>query len=266
MNNVLPLPDAQPRGQADFKAIQYRFAAHLRDPANQPAPADVPEHRLAVYRELLYNNIEDFISNGFPVLRAVTPDPAWHQLVRDFFARHRATTPYFREIPAEFLAYLDARPAVPNQPPWLLELAHYEWIELDLATSVAEPIAEGLDPTTDLLGHTPVTTPLLRTLSYDYPVHRIAPDQLPEQPEQCCLVAYRNRAGTIGFVEANPVTLHLLRLIEQGWPDSGRALLERIAADLQHPNPGAVVAGGQQILQDLYDRDILLGSRPITRR
>lgn len=260
MNNVSPLPEASPR----FKDIQYRFAAHLRDPANQSAPEGIPDRRLAVYRELLYNNIEGFISSGFPVLREITADEPWHAMVRDFYAHHSARSPYFKEIPAEFLSYLENRPQSASQPPWLLELAHYEWVELDLDISTAEADAEDLDSDGDLLAETPVPTPLLRTLSYDYPVHQIAPGQIPEQPQSCFLAAYRNRAGEVGFIEANPVTLHLLRLLEQGWSASGQALLEHIAAELQHPNPQAVVDGGLQILRDLANRDIILGTRRLT--
>ena len=258
MNPVAHLAEAQPR----FKTLQYAFAAHLRDPEHQPAPDDVPERRAAVYRELLYNNIEGFISQGFPVLREITSDDDWHAMVRDFFARHSAQTPYFKEIPKEFLSYLEHGRKQFSDPPYLLELAHYEWIELDLEISEAEPDFDRIDCDGDLLADRPVLTPLLHTLSYDYPVHRIGPAFIPDQPEQCFLAAWRRADDNgIHFIELNPVTLRLLQLLEQGWPDSGLALLQHIAAELQHPTPQAVIEGGHQILLDLHSREIILGTQ-----
>lgn len=257
MNPVSPLAETQPH----FKALQYAFAAHLRDPEHRPAPDDIPERRAAVYRDLLYNNIEGFISGGFPVLRELTSDDDWHAMVRDFFAHHSARTPYFKDIPKEFLSYLEQGRGQFSDPAYLLELAHYEWIELDLEISDAEPDFDTIDRNGDLLAGCPVLTPLLRTLSYDYPVHRIGPGFTPDQPEQCFLAAWRRPDDDIGFIELKPITLRLLLLLEQGWRDSGLALLRHIAAELQHPDPQIVIDGGQQVLRDLYTRGIILGTQ-----
>ena len=42
----------------DFRQVQREFAAHLRDPANNPAPGNIEERRLAIYRELFFNNVK----------------------------------------------------------------------------------------------------------------------------------------------------------------------------------------------------------------
>ena len=92
--------------KAGFIEHQYRFAAHIRDPANNPAPEDVEDRRMAVYRDLFYNNVEGFLSGTFPVLRKLMDDTDWHAMARDFFATHRCHSPLFLEIPREFLNYL----------------------------------------------------------------------------------------------------------------------------------------------------------------
>ena len=116
---------------------QMLMARYLRDPQGQPAPEGVEERRLKIYRDLVYNNVEGFISGGFPVLRSLYRDEDWHQLVREFIDQHRCHTPYFLEISQEFLKFLMQRDeSGPNDPPFLLELAHYEWVEL--ALDVAE--------------------------------------------------------------------------------------------------------------------------------
>jgi len=259
MNPVSPLAETLPR----FKRDQYALAAHLRDPAHQPAPAGIEDRRLAVYRELLFNNIEGFISDGFPVLRAITADQAWTAMVRDFFANHSAKTPYFKDITREFVEYLANRRNNPSDPPFMLELAHYERAEVDLQISTAHPHRDGLIIDGDLLQQCPALSPLVMPLSYQYPVHEIGPDFIPAEPRQCYLVVYRNCDNEVGFLEVNAVTLRLLQLLEQGWTDSGHALLLQIADEMNHPDPAAVVAGGRQILATLADRDIILGSLPL---
>jgi len=121
----------------DFISRQYAFAAHIRDPHNNPAPAGIEDRRLGIYRELFFNNVEGFLSSSFPVLKQLYTEQDWLALARDFFAGHHCHSPLFLEIPREFLAYLDnERGQRDTDPPFLRELAHYEWVEL--ALSVAE--------------------------------------------------------------------------------------------------------------------------------
>ncbi|MCG8671389.1 MAG: DNA-binding domain-containing protein, partial [Pseudomonadales bacterium] len=90
-----------------FQQAQYNFAAHIRNPEKNPAPKEIEDRRMGIYRDLFYKNIESFIANGFPVLRKITGDDEWHAMVRDFIDRHQSQSPYFVEIAQEFLKYLD---------------------------------------------------------------------------------------------------------------------------------------------------------------
>lgn len=246
-----------------FMQRQYEFAARIRDPQHAPAPVDVSTKRMAAYEELFYNNIHECLSNAFPVLRKIHDDEAWHALLRDYFATHRSRTPLFHEMPREFLFYLQEEHDAHNGDyPFMLELAHYEWVELELLTAeetLPVAIARG-----DLLIGSPVLSPLTRLMSYHYPVHRIAPDNIPEQPSEPPnhLLAYRDRSDRIGFMELNPATARLVQLIDEQPQLSGRELLKQIASELNHPNPQTVIEGGRDILDELKQRDIILGTQP----
>ena len=163
----------------------------------------------------------------------------------------------------EFLGYLDKeRGENPDDPPFLRELAQYEWVDLELAVSLQELTPELADPNGDLLADTPVVSPLAWTLSYEFPVHRIAPEFQPQAPgtQPTLLIVYRNRLDDVKFMEINAITARLMQLLGEE-PASGRALLERIAQELRHPDPKAVVGEGASILQLLRERDIVLGTR-----
>ena len=247
-----------------FQQLQYRFAAHLRDPERNPAPAGIEDRRLQIYRELFYNNIEDFLANAFPVLRRISADDVWHARVRDFYARHQCHDPIFHRVAAEFLKFLDeGRGEHPDDPPFLRELCHYEWVELALSVSEVELTPELADPNGDLLAGRPLVSPLAWTLSYEWPVHRIGPDAIPQSPgeQPTYLIVNRNRQDQVRFMEINAVTARLMQLLEEDAESSGAELMTRIARELNHPQPGAVVEAGAEILRDLRERDILLGAR-----
>jgi hypothetical protein len=250
--------------QAAFIRQQYAFAAHIRDPQANPCPGDVEDRRMAIYRELFYNNVEGFLAGGFPVLRDITPDQPWHAMVRDFLAHHRSQTPLFPEFGQEFLSYLEhERGAVEGDPPFLLELAHYEWVESALLMSDADLGAPAADPNGDIYFARPILSPLCWSLSYRFPVHRISQEFQPQEPgEQAThLVVYRNRQDQVEFLEINPVTQRLLQLLKENPESTGQDAVTRIADEMQHPQPEVVLQAGRQLLEDLRSRNILTGAR-----
>lgn len=250
---------------SDFRAIQYEFAAHIRDPDNNPAPAGIEDRRLAIYRDLLYRNVEGFMANSFPVLRSIIDDPQWHAMIRRYFALHHARTPLFPKLPQEFLHYL-ADESTPDQgPPFLQELAHYEWLELEASLDKREIDDQPIDENVDCLEGCPVLNPIARVRAYQFPVHRISPTFQPlETPDEATyLVVYRDRKDEVGFMQLNAITARLVDLILQDTGKSGLSLLEQIATELHHPDPAVVIAGGKEIFDELIERDVLLGARKI---
>jgi hypothetical protein len=247
--------------------LQKQFAAHIRSPSDKPAPADVEERRMDVYRKLFFNNLRSLLSWNFPVLRKLHSDEDWSNLVRAFYVEHRARTPLFPELPREFLQYLqDQRQHRPGDPPFLLELAHYEWVEMALSLDERELAEVPADPAGDLLTGVPVLSPLAWPLSYQYPVHRIGPSFQPEEPpaEATHLLVYRRRDDQVKFMQLNPVSALLLQLLQENEEHTGQHLLNGIVQQLAHPKPEVVIEGGTRLLADLLARDVLLGTRPQT--
>ena len=139
-----------------FKDKQYAFAAHIRDPENVAAPEGIESRRMAIYRKLFFNNLYNLLGTFFPVLRKIHSDAQWRRFVRGFMQHHQAQTPYFLQIPEEFLAYLQNEfESAEDDFPFLLELAHYEYAELALAVSEDETDLTGVDPNGDLLARVP---------------------------------------------------------------------------------------------------------------
>jgi len=249
----------------DFRDTQMAFAAHIRDPKNAPKPDGIEDRRMAIYRDLFFNNLKSLLSNMFPVLKKLHSDEAWSRMIRRFMVVHRAKTPYFLQLPQEFLAFLqNGYEMTDDDFPFLLELAHYEYAELALSVSEAENELGDVDPDGDLLQQAPVKSELAWTLAYQYPVHRISTDFQPEQPGELptYLAVYRDNDDKVGFLELNPVTAGLLDAIENNeQAETGEALLRGLAAQANYPDVEAFVQHGAAALQEMRQLDILTGAR-----
>ncbi len=245
----------------EFQRYQRAFTAHIRDPKTNPRPAGVEARRMNIYNELLYNNVEGFLLACFPVLRKVLGVRKWAKLVRGFFSTHRSHTPYFRQIPDEFVQFLQNEWRPPEgYPPYLLALAHYEWIELVLSVSNRSVDCD-INAAGNLLDGMPVLNPVLANLHYDWPVHRIAPRR-KVRPAETYLLVFRDDHDRVKFTEINAFTARLLTLLEPGTLN-GRAALEQIAMESRHPDPVLILQAGGALLEDLRARGAILGTRQI---
>ncbi len=219
---------------------------------------------MGIYRELFFNNISGFLSSNFPVLRTLYEQDEWINLCREFFRDYRCHTPLFPELPREFLQYLqDHRQDHEGDPPFMLELAHYEWIELALSLDEAEFDVNDVNPNGDLLSSIPVLSPLAWPLSYQYPVHRIRVDFQPDTPPEKAthLLVWRKQDYTIKFMELNEISLLLIQKMKEEPACSGLELLTDIAGIINHPKPEVVVEGGKILLDELKEKQIILGTR-----
>ncbi len=252
-------------GDASFRDKQYAFAAHIRDPANVPAPEGIEERRMAVYRGLFFNNLFSLLGTFFPVLRKIHEDADWRRFIRGFMRNHQAQTPYFLQLPEEFLGYLQNEfEPTDDDYPFLVELAHYEYAELALSISEEENDLSVVDADGDLLAGTPVKSALAWSYAYRFPVHRISPDFRPREPgpEPVYLALYRNRDDEVRFLELNAVTAALLEAIENNDEQhSGEALLRALAERINYPDADALVTHGAAALREMRELDILTGTR-----
>ncbi len=248
-----------------FQDKQYAFAAHIRDPDHAVAPGDIEDRRMAIYRELFFNNLSSLLGTFFPVLRKILSDGEWRSTIREFMKIHRAKTPYFLQLPEEFLAFLQNEyRGLDEAHPYTTELAHYEYAELALRVSPDENDLTGVDPDGDLLQETPVKSILAWAFAYHYPVHRISADFSPaaalEQPVY--LAVYRRDDDKVRFLELNAISAALLDAVENNSAGlNGDTLLRQLAAKIQYPDVEALIKHGADTLKEMRQLQILIGTQ-----
>jgi len=244
-----------------FQRYQLAFTARLRDPHNQPPIAGVPAERMAVYEEVVFNNLFESVSACFPVAQKVLGKRKWLKLVQAFLREYSANSPLFRKIPEQFLQFLETADSDLKHtlPPYLYSLCQYEWVELFVASMADAKHKGNIDPSGDLAKHQPIFTATMQLLDYEYPVHKISQRYKPEQKESTQLLVYRNAEDQVKFIALNAVTYRLLSLLQQQAITSEQALT-LIARELHHTQPESIIKFGLGILEDLRKQGVIIGT------
>jgi hypothetical protein len=243
--------------------LQYQFTAHLRDPDNCPAPAGIEDRRMGIYRDLVFSNVQMFLSADFPVIRELYGEDAWNSMTRDFLREHQCHTPFVPDFGREFLRYVEARQQRgADDPPFLLELAHYEWAELALSLDENDLDAVPHDAAGDPLTGVPVISPLACVLGYRYPVHLIGPDfrpaEAPAQPTLLLLV--RGRDDEVRFHEIDALSAMLIERLQQNSQLSGLQCLDALLAERGDADAAVLREAGKDVLLHLKAYAAILGT------
>ena len=246
--------------EQDFRTVQREFSAYLRDPENNPRPHGLAENRLAVYRNAVFINIAQFLTDNFPRLKEFYDEGRWQSLVRDYIVKHRSDTMCFVDLPQEFLIYLEQVREDENDPPFLYELAHFEWLET-LISADPRKIDDRQYTEGKLLDLVPVLNPVAQLLRYSYPVHEVAPDKQPQTEPQTptFIIAFRKRNNKFGYIDINLLTARLIELLASNETKTGREILLAIATEMNADDHESVVAGGEDILDKLHADEVILG-------
>ncbi|MFY8297764.1 DNA-binding domain-containing protein [Pseudoalteromonas sp. SS15] len=241
-----------------FIDVQNAFMAHIRDPENVKKPHDVTEERMTVYKELFFNNVEGFVSSAFPVLKSLYCESHWQTLVRTFFISHDCSSPYFLDISAEFLAFLQHEYVMQESDPiFMLELAHYEWVELDVSVCFEDEMQKqliNLDNQPLYLSNT------ARNLSYQYPVHQISEDFQPTEPSEQphYFVVYRDEEDDVGFIASNPMTAILLEQLDNNPGINLLELVSKVVEIIPQFSEEQLIGGATQTLNALAELGVVV--------
>lgn len=235
-----------------WQTFQLEFGRYLRDPAQETLPEGVIPRRAKVYEELLFNNVCGFLNNCFPVCQKMISQQTWSELSRAFYRDWRCHSPRFNDIPKEFLEFLasDKSPDLPY--PWFWQLAHYEWVELAVDTFDESGRADQNFPQDSIF-----VNPSLHNLVYDWPVHKISPDVIPDQQQPCFLLVYRDPQDKVCFTEINAPTSALIHLFQAGETQAKQALA-RLAEQLQTDFTDSFWNFGLQMIQQLIEQGVLI--------
>lgn len=267
----------------EFQRLQLAFTAHLRDPSAIAAPAGIKPERLATYRELLFNNVINFVDITFPVAKAQLGEALWGRLTQRFFADLSCTSPFFYDISLhfrEFVAALDW-PEL-TALPWLESLLHYEWMELvadidespmadtyDASAVLAVRNGSALDSPSPLNPQVFAHDPQLAlagptwALAYQWRVHewREHTDLSTVEASSVCLMAIRADDAMLSLKvhEITPLAAFLLeQLTDAEAPVPRSALIAAVCAAMPQTEVAEISEMTNAVLRDLIAHGLRL--------
>ncbi len=246
----------------NLRQQQFALSKHIRDPENNSPPPNIEDRRLAIYRELFFNNIEGLLSGNFPVIREILDDETWLDLVHAFYREHLCQTHLFPEVPREFIRFLETRASLgAHDPAWLLELAHYEWVELALDLAENDEADNDLAINSDNILDTAFSlSPLAWPLGYQWPVHRLSPGYLPEGPPESptFLLVRRDNEYKVHFDEISALIFRLLELISDSPELTAKQQLTALATEANADDLESFIELGLGLYENLLEQRTLL--------
>lgn len=239
---------------------QNSLGRYVRDPERYAPPPEMDPARAQVYRDLVLANLSTLISATFPVLVKTLGDKHWRALVRIFLRDYRAHTPKFGEIAQEFVEFLASEPAALAAGPWppfMVELAHYEWVEMALQQSEAEPLPGGDGD--GLLDCPLQVSPLAWPLAYAWPVQLVGPHYRPDAPpdQPTLLLVRRDLDFTVKFSALSPLAFRLLQRIEEFPGQTGRAHLQELAEEARMTESAVFMDSGLGLLRQMHGEGVV---------
>ncbi|WP_415879752.1 DUF2063 domain-containing protein [Methylomonas sp. TEB] len=244
-----------------FQQQQRQFLNYLRRPQTAQLPDGFGAERVTVYVELLYNKFDESLTACFPVIHSLLSNEDWRALLLDFIANHTCHTPYYRQIPDEFLRYLQHERQTLDDWPFLPELAHFEWMELQLSIAESEPVSQKTLSAAELLDYIPILVPVLQLLHYRWPVQDIGPSFLPSQPPETVnpILGFRDCDDQVQFVSLSPATAQLILLLNNGL--TGQNALQTMNGG-KYPDT-QFLEFGRRMLVDLHHQGVIIDARPV---
>lgn len=218
------------------------------------------------YRRMVRARFHETIEHAFERLAAQLGHETFCKLEGSFLEKRGPKELVLRHVPRDFLEFLvggaarDKSPIFATIPAWAVDLARFEWAELEVAYAQDEVAIDLVGP---LAMDRPLAlSPTCRVLQFGHRVHELSRERPTEtiRPGKVSLCIYRDRETfDVRVLELSQSAAELLSSPEL----SVRPLAD--LAKLSAERSGTTIDGGwldafAMLLADLSERGVVLGS------
>jgi uncharacterized protein len=199
-------------------AQQSKLAEYCRSGQVPDGLNGVRAENLHHYRRLVFNIASDILETAYPITHSYLDESIWNELVTEYFTEHKCKTAQVWRMPLEFYEYCrDKKIAERLNKPFLDDLLHFEWLELEVHTmeDLQYPASKSEG---DWMNGPLAINPEHRLLSFSYPVHTTSPVDLENAEKgNYYLLIYREKdSGNVQFIDLSVFYVFLLENLING--------------------------------------------------
>ncbi|MBX7137710.1 MAG: DNA-binding domain-containing protein [Oligoflexia bacterium] len=244
--------------------VMREFAQFCRTGEYHPI-AGVRDDRAQEYRRLAFNIVEHALRRAYPLtVRALGTE--WSGLIQRFYAEWPLVSPELWKMPRQLCDFVGGTQyGMATGRPWLNDLLRFEWLEIEVF------MMEDVDPGVvnakgDLAGQPVVLNQEVVFSRFEYPVFKVAADQLTAQQGCFFLATYRHpQTLEACYTELSLLFLRVLEIL-QIQELSGSAAIERAASDLGIDLSGGDARRMLELLSAARSDGLILGVRNVDLR
>jgi hypothetical protein len=259
MSAVIRAHGAPSEVRADYLAW---LATHGVTGDDADALASIGGERMLVYRSLVHNRLVGAIREFIPRAAARRGRPELREDFAAFMEACAPKSPYLRDVPGEFVTWVQPRWASDAAvPPYLHDLARHELLELE----VRNDPRGGEGPTgADLALDRPLAFDgSARLMRYAWAVQRLpksVDDRSAPEERASDLIVFRDASQKVRYLELTPwAALVLAELLVGGHAVADG--LQRAAATTGEPLDDDKLGKAAMLFAELSDVGVLLGAR-----
>ena len=244
--------------KTETQEIQNDLAMFCRSGEEVKIPGTI-RSRLPHYRRLVYSNVNDAMENAFPIMKSYVPEEKWAEMVYEFFAHHKCSTPLLWQLPYEFYTYArENNFAGVYDMPWLNDLMLFEWLEVELfmMEDVDYPPFKEYG---DIFNNVLVANPESRLTKFNFPVHKRGKDNLDSDPGDYFLLMFREKdSGKVQFVSLSVLfALAVNKILND--PKPLNVILKDIALLFDIGDEKSLFENAEKFVADLQNKGFIIG-------
>jgi hypothetical protein len=209
----------------NLSQYQQDFSLFIRKNANKKYHKEhLPQKNLDIYAGLIFNNINSALQSCFPICYSISEFDYWDDLVHAFIEEYTCASPMFRDIPEQFLEWLNkknhSKKVKQVLPIYFTSFAHYEWVEMAIAIAPDNNYNQEIKQVInkhDWLNTNLVLSDAWTIVDYYYDVHLITKEYQPKVKKKQAnyYLIFRNADGGVKFTLLNSLSVNLISMLSQ---------------------------------------------------
>ena len=241
------------------KDLQIALARYCRGLEEEAPREGTSMQHTGLYKSLIEKVYFSTLKNAFPIAHSALSPDQWQALVNSFIRNHPIEDPRLWKMPLGLVEHADAFEIAKKMSlPYLDDLLHFEWLEIQLYMQPELPNSSTLTTAPDLKS-VAILNPDSALHDYSYPVFAFHPDKPSFQPGNFSVFGFRHReTDKVHFIELSVFTRAFIKRLH-AHKGTVKEVITLTCKDLEIEECEEIRAVGIDFVYHLYNKGAILG-------